>query len=48
VEADFVFSCPPYADLEVYSDDPNDLSTLGYEDFKPAYFDIIAKACARP
>ena len=47
VEADFVFSCPPYADLEVYSDNPDDLSTLKYEDFKPAYFDIIAKACAR-
>lgn len=47
VEADFVFSCPPYADLEVYSEDPNDLSTLGYEDFKPAYFEIIAKACSR-
>lgn len=47
VEADFVFSCPPYADLEVYSDDPNDLSTLKYEDFKPAYFEIIAKACSR-
>jgi len=47
VEADFVFSCPPYADLEVYSDDPKDLSTLKYEDFRPAYFEIIAKACSR-
>jgi DNA modification methylase len=47
VDADFVFSCPPYADLEVYSDDPNDLSTLRYEDFRPAYFDIINKACNR-
>ena len=47
VSADFVFSCPPYADLEVYSDDPNDLSTLNYEDFKPAYFEIIDKACAQ-
>jgi len=46
VEADFVFSCPPYADLEVYSDDPKDLSTLDYKDFKPGYFDIIAKACS--
>jgi len=24
--ADFVFTCPPYFDLEVYSDDPNDIS----------------------
>ena len=46
VKADFVFSCPPYADLEVYSDDPKDLSTLGYEQFREAYFEIIKKACA--
>lgn len=45
VEADFVFSCPPYADLEVYSDDPADLSTLGYAAFREAYREIIAKAC---
>ena len=47
VEADFVFSCPPYADLEVYSDDPADLSALEYPDFRAAYFEIIRKACAR-
>jgi len=47
VHADMVFSCPPYADLEVYSDNPNDLSTMDYQDFKAAYFEIIAKACAR-
>ena len=43
---DMVFSCPPYADLEVYSDDPADLSTLPYEEFLPAYRDIIAATCA--
>lgn len=47
VEADMVFSCPPYADLEVYSDDPADLSTLAYPEFREAYFEIIAKTCAR-
>ena len=47
VDADFVFSCPPYADLEVYSDDPADLSTMEYEDFRAVYFEIIAKACSR-
>ena len=47
IDADFVFSCPPYADLEVYSDNPADLSTLDYADFRDAYFEIIAKACAR-
>jgi DNA modification methylase len=45
VQADMVFSCPPYADLEVYSDNPNDLSTLDYADFKKAYFEIIKKTC---
>jgi len=42
--ADFIFSCPPYADLEVYSDDPQDLSTLEYEQFREAYGMIIQKA----
>jgi hypothetical protein len=46
VEADFVFSCPPYADLERYSDHESDISTLGYEDFLLAYRQIINAACA--
>ena len=41
-EYDLVFSCPPYADLEVYSEDPKDLSTMIYEDFITAYRAIIA------
>ena len=45
--ADLVFSCPPYADLEVYSDDPRDISTMSYEDFLTKYRDIIGKAVAR-
>jgi hypothetical protein len=43
---DLVWSCPPYADLERYSDDPRDLSTLDYDDFRAAYFAVIEKACA--
>jgi hypothetical protein len=46
-EVDFIFSCPPYCDLEVYSEDPRDLSTMAHEDFKSAYRKIIASACAR-
>ena len=46
VEADMIFSCPPYADLEVYSDDPKDLSTLDYNDFVVSYKEIIAKSCS--
>lgn len=41
-EADFVFSCPPYADLERYSDDPRDLSTMPYPEFRERYARIIA------
>ncbi len=44
---DFLFSCPPYADLERYSDDPLDLSTLAYPEFVAAYREIIAKCVAR-
>jgi 1-aminocyclopropane-1-carboxylate deaminase/D-cysteine desulfhydrase-like pyridoxal-dependent ACC family enzyme len=43
--ADLVFSCPPYADLEVYSDDPLDISTMEYPEFLAAYRRIIAEAC---
>lgn len=39
---DLVFSCPPYADLEVYSDDPRDLSTMDYAEFLMAYRQIVA------
>ena len=39
---DLIFSCPPYADLEVYSDDPRDISTMEYPDFLDAYRRIIA------
>lgn len=46
VEADFLFTCPPYWNLEVYSDDPADLSTLGREDFFAAQAAIIAAAVA--
>lgn len=43
--ADFIFSCPPYADLEVYSDDPRDLSILSYPEFRKSYSYIIAATC---
>jgi len=44
---DFVFSCPPYGDLEVYSDDPRDLSAMDDSGFNDAYRDIIRGACGR-
>jgi DNA modification methylase len=42
--ADFVYSCPPYAYLEKYSDDLKDLSNMTYEEFKDVYFSIIKKS----
>lgn len=44
---DFIFSCPPYGDLEVYSKDSRDLSTLTYELFLIKYEKIISIACER-
>lgn len=44
VQADMVFSCPPYADLEVYSSDERDLSRMPYEQFREVYSQIIAAA----
>lgn len=44
-EYDFVFSCPPYADLEVYSDLEGDISNMNYNDFMVAYTSIIKKSC---
>jgi len=41
---DFVFSCPPYADLEVYSDLEGDISNMNYDDFMIAYSSIIKKS----
>lgn len=39
---DFIFSCPPYYDLEQYSDDPADLSNAeSYDEFLEAYEQII-------
>ena len=40
---DFIFTCPPYGDLEVYCDDPRDLSNMSAKDFEDAYRRIIAK-----
>jgi len=43
-EYDFLFTCPPYADLELYSDDPRDLSNMPYTEFLVAYRQIIASS----
>lgn len=45
--ADLLFSCPPYHNLEKYSDHPLDLSNMNYADFMEAYKEIIATACRK-
>jgi DNA modification methylase len=44
---DLIMSCPPYFDLEVYSDDPSDLSRAeSYPSFLASYRSIIRSAVA--
>jgi DNA modification methylase len=38
---DMVFTCPPYGDLEVYSDNPADISNMSNDEFLSAYRNII-------
>lgn len=42
---DLVFSCPPYADLEVYSNLDGDISNMKYNNFIKSYESIIFKSC---
>ncbi|MAH45389.1 chromosome partitioning protein ParB [Candidatus Pacearchaeota archaeon] len=44
---DFVFSCPPYFDLEQYSDDPKDLSNMDYDEFLDSYYKIIEASVSK-
>ena len=45
VDFDLVMSCPPYADLEVYSDLEGDISNKPYKKFLELYESIIEKSC---
>ena len=47
-EFDMVFTCPPYYDLEKYSDDDRDLSNMPtYEDFLDKYAKILVKSAEK-
>jgi len=46
-DADLIFSCPPYGDLEVYSDDPKDLSAMRPDAFDAGYREIIRRSVGR-
>lgn len=45
--ADLVFTCPPYGDLERYSDIPADLSTMSAGAFAHAYAEILSRSVER-
>lgn len=42
---DFMITCPPYGNLEVYSDDPADISNMNDDDFDAAYTEIMKRTC---
>lgn len=42
-KADFIFSCPPYGDLEKYSNDKRDLSNMEYHTFIAAMKRIVLR-----
>ena len=43
---DFLFTCPPYANLEIYSDAPEDISNKDYPEFLRLYRQIILQAAS--
>lgn len=45
--ADFLFSCPPYGNLEVYSDEEGDISNMDYDGFLARYRAIVKRGLAR-
>ena len=46
-EYDFAFTCPPYFNLEIYSNLEDDLSTMTYCDFLLKYEAIISKTISK-
>jgi DNA modification methylase len=46
-QADFIFTCPPYGDLEVYSDDSRDISTMDYNKFIETLDTIMRQSCEK-
>jgi hypothetical protein len=46
VRADMLLTCPPYGDLERYSDDPADVSTMDYGQFLDHFRIMVAKSLA--
>lgn len=46
-EYDFIFTCPPYHDLEVYSDNPKDISNMSYNRFLTSLNSILTHSVSK-
>ncbi|MCW9033106.1 MAG: site-specific DNA-methyltransferase [Rhodospirillales bacterium] len=46
-QSDFIFSCPPYGDLEVYSKRKEDISNMPWDTFVGALTHSIKQACTQ-
>lgn len=44
---DFILTCPPYVDLEKYSDDPRDISNMDYAEFISTFSAIMQKSISK-
>lgn len=44
---DLLIACPPYLDLEVYSDDEGDISNMSDEDFEKDYSEILKRTAKK-
>ena len=44
---DMLFTCPPYYDLEVYRDNPEDISNMEYQEFVKTYSEILIKSAKK-
>jgi DNA modification methylase len=44
---DFIFTCPPYYDLEIYSDKKEDLSNMSFDEFSLKYKAILKLSAER-
>jgi DNA modification methylase len=46
-EYDFIFTCPPYHDLEIYSDNPRDISNMPYNRFLTSLNSILTHSVSK-
>ncbi len=46
-EYDFIFTCPPYHDLEIYSNNPKDISNMSYNQFLASLNSILTHSVSK-